>query len=628
MEQAPLSPYKHATTDADGLARFAIPGQEGHRRAPYGHHLLRIDGAGRLGVASTWWYFGSSPWGLEVRTDAYFAGQRGHLFTERPIYRPGETVSYKGVVRDEDDASYAIPGADATFTVTIRDPRYQNLPTTRVTLNEIGTFSGDFMLPADAPTGTYRVSVTDEDGNHVASTHFTVAEFRVPEFKVEVEAPKTDYLAGETIAAEARASFYFDAPVAGADAEWAARAWPTVIRVDGYEDYSFRHGGIPYWARRGWDSLRSSGEARTTDAGVARFDVPAQLEPDEGTHGFIISATVTDASGQAIAGSTRVTVHPATWYAGIKPESYVATAGEPTTVHLVTVDFERRIAPNRPVTVRAFKREWVPTEERVYYIGAYYRSEPRDTEVDVQSVTTNAAGEASVEFTPPSAGNLPAGRGIDRRPGPRGALGPLPLGDRYGVCLVARAGRRRHRVDRGPRELRGGRRGASARAGPLRGRHRPGDDRAGPRAERGGAPLRDEQRSVAHPHRGRPHPQHLRGRRALPPADRGRPLPALPRRLRQSLRLHGAAPPRRQHPARPGGGPARRDRRLRGAGHGLGGSRGGGRRLRRRRRPGGALTGERGGAGRHGRVLVRARPGRADLLIARGLDRPAQRRLP
>ena len=404
MEQAPLSPYKHATTDADGLARFAIPGQEGHRRAPYGHHLLRIDGAGRLGVASTWWYFGSSPWGLEVRTDAYFAGQRGHLFTERPIYRPGETVSYKGVVRDEDDASYAIPGADATFTVTIRDPRYQNLPTTRVTLNEIGTFSGDFMLPADAPTGSYRVSVTDEDGNGISSTHFTVAEFRVPEFKVEVEAPKTDYLAGETIAAEARASFYFDAPVAGADAEWAARAWPTVIRVDGYEDYSFRHGGIPYWARRGWDSLRSSGEARTTDAGVARFDVPAQLEPDEGTHGFIISATVTDASGQAIAGSTRVTVHPATWYAGIKPESYVATAGEATAVHLVTVDFERRIAPNRPVTVRAFKREWVPTEERVYYIGAYYRSEPRDTEVEVQSATTNAAGEASVEFTPPSAG--------------------------------------------------------------------------------------------------------------------------------------------------------------------------------------------------------------------------------
>ena len=190
MEQAPLSPYKHATTDADGLARFSIPHPRGDDwRAPYGHYLVRIAGDQRLGVAATWWAFGSSPWDLEVRAAPYLAGQQGHLFTERPIYRPGETVSYKGVVRDEDDASYAIPGADATFTVTIRDPRYQNLPTTRVTLNEIGTFSGDFMLPADAPTGSYRVSVTDEDGIHgISSTHFTVAEFRVPEFKVEVEA--------------------------------------------------------------------------------------------------------------------------------------------------------------------------------------------------------------------------------------------------------------------------------------------------------------------------------------------------------------------------------------------------------------------------------------------------------
>ena len=190
---------------------------------------------------------------LEVRAAPYFAGQRGHLFTERPIYRPGETVSYKGVVRDEDDASYSIPGADATFTVTIRDPRYQNLPTIRVTLNEIGTFSGEFTLPADAPTGSYRVSVTDDSGNGISSTHFTVAEFRVPEFKVEVEAAETDYVAGESIAAEARASFFFGGPVADAGVTWTASAWPSVFRVEGYEGYSFREAGIPYWYRSNWD---------------------------------------------------------------------------------------------------------------------------------------------------------------------------------------------------------------------------------------------------------------------------------------------------------------------------------------------------------------------------------------
>ena len=170
MEQAPLSPYKHATTDADGLARFPIRAKKVTGGLRTATTCCASTGRGASAWRPTWWYFGSSPWDLEVRAAPYFAGQRGHLFTERPIYRPGETVSYKGVVRDEDDASYAIPGADATFTVTIRDPRYENLPTTRVTLNEIGTFSGDFMLPADAPTGSLPRQ-RDRRGRHPRRQH-------------------------------------------------------------------------------------------------------------------------------------------------------------------------------------------------------------------------------------------------------------------------------------------------------------------------------------------------------------------------------------------------------------------------------------------------------------------------
>ena len=54
---------------------------------------------------------------------------------------------------------------------------------------------------------------------------------------------------------------------------------------------------------------------------------------------------MTDANAQAVADSTTVTVHPARWYAGIKPESYIAVAGEPETVHLVTVGVEDRSCP-------------------------------------------------------------------------------------------------------------------------------------------------------------------------------------------------------------------------------------------------------------------------------------------
>ena len=400
--------YQQATTDGDGLARLATTDRGGSDYwSWYGEHLVRIDGDGRVGVASTEWDFGASPWDLEVRTSPFRPGPVGHLFTERPIYRPGETVFYKGVVRLDDDAAYSIPGASPTFSLEVRDAAYEDMLTTEVELNTLGTFSGELVLPTDAPTGTYRLWIRSENRRHITSAYFTVAEFRVPEFEVEVEAAPADYLAGDTIATEARATFFFGGPVADAATEWTAQSIPTEIRVEGYEDYSFSE--LTYW----WwwdgdderDPLRSRGETRTDSEGVARFEVPATLEPEEGTQEFTISATVTDANAQAIAGSTTVTVHPATWYAGIKPESYIAKAEEPTTVDLVTVDYMGTVVANRPVTVRAYEREWIRTKERADHGGYRYRYELQETEVDTQTVTTGEDGEASIEFTPPRAGS-------------------------------------------------------------------------------------------------------------------------------------------------------------------------------------------------------------------------------
>ncbi|MXX18897.1 MAG: hypothetical protein F4X03_09180 [Dehalococcoidia bacterium] len=407
IDEVSPSSYQHAATDADGLARLSTAGQGGRHWNWYREQLVRIEGHGRVGVASTAWDFGATPWDLEVPTSPFRPGPVGHLYTERPIYRPGETVSYKGVVRLDDDAAHSVPGASATFSLTIRDAAYDDVLTTQVELNELGTFSGELVLPTDAPTGTYWIWISDGEHRDITTARFTVAEFRVPEFEVEVAAESGDYVSGETIATEARAAFFFGGPVADAATEWTAQSIPTSITVEGYEDYSFSERTY-WWWRSGNDERdprRSHGEARTDSEGVARFEVPASLEADEGTQAFTISATVTDANAQAIAGSTTVTVHPATWYAGIRPESYIARAEEPTTVDLVTVDYKRTIAPNRPVTVRAFEREWIRTRERADHGGYRYRYELRETEVDTQTVTTGEDGEASVEFTPPRAGS-------------------------------------------------------------------------------------------------------------------------------------------------------------------------------------------------------------------------------
>jgi len=405
LDEGRLRPYRTATTDTDGLARFADPFTDGFWAYGYETSLVRVDSEGRQGVASTSQDSGISPWSIGINTAHSPPGWRSHAFTDRPIYRPGETVYFKAVVRSEDDASYSLPPAETSVNVRFRDARYETLSSTRIALSDLGTLSASEVLPTDAPTGTYSVVVTDDNDDRIAWTSFTVAEFRVPEFEVELATPQIDYVAGDTIAAEAQATFFFGGPVPDSAVEWAVQAIPTEIRVEDYEDYSFSERDY-YWRWYGssYSDLRSRGETATDAEGLARFDVPATIEEDEGTQEFTISATVTDANAQSISGGARVLVHPAAWYAGIKPESYIARAGEPATVHLVTVDYERRIAPDRPVTVRLYQREWVRIKERADHGGYRYRSEPKDTEIDVQTVTTNADGEASIEVTPPSAG--------------------------------------------------------------------------------------------------------------------------------------------------------------------------------------------------------------------------------
>ncbi len=385
-----------AITDADGLARTRV-GWAGGRTYP--EQVVRVASEGRYGVTSTRWD------GRLYGGPYYRAQARGFVYTDRPIYRPGETVYIKGIVRAEDDAAYSLPDVDSpTYWVRVSDPQGNELLLKDgLQLSELGSLATEIVLPALASVGEHSATVGSYSTGAIAGVRFTVAEFRVPEFEVEVDTSTADYVAGDAIATEASAQFYFGSPVRDTDVEWNAFAQPTSIHVEGYEDYSFSD--YDYY-RRGEqrEPWRGDGEARTDASGVARFDVPAVLDDGEGTHEFTISATVTDANAQAVSGSTTVTVHPAAWYAGIKTDSYVAQAEKPLAVHVVSVDYTGQVAPARPVTVRIYEREWERTKQRSASGGYRYRYEIVDTEIQARTVTTNSVGEASFDFSPPTSG--------------------------------------------------------------------------------------------------------------------------------------------------------------------------------------------------------------------------------
>ncbi len=398
-------------TDASGLASFEVPTVlEASTNRGRNYNIL-IDDGDHFGVARTDWEFGAQPWQIDIPQEYAPRVYVGHVYTDRPIYRPGETVNLTGVVRADNDADYRIPDEPPEgLELVIRGADYDELDARPLDLNEFGTFAEEFDLPEDADIGFYQLELRYDQSSvrrnwHITSTAFTVAEFRVPEFRVETSTDRANVVDGEQITGAAEASFFFGGAVAGADMEWSAIANPTSMRSDAFPGYSFRD--FDYWATSiVEDRLRGTGSGVTDAAGVATFSLPAELRGNEGTQSFEISVSVQDESAQLVADTTSVTVHPASFYGGVKPEGYLAIEGEPTTINLASIDLDGEPLPDQDLVLRVYEREWVTTKEQTAGGGRFYRSEPVDTLVATLPATTNADAEAMVTYTPVQPGTL------------------------------------------------------------------------------------------------------------------------------------------------------------------------------------------------------------------------------
>ncbi|MDE3111361.1 MAG: Ig-like domain-containing protein [Chloroflexota bacterium] len=397
-----------ATTDDSGLVSFSVPkpviGTNIDRS-----YLLTIDDGSRFGIGSTRWSNGTSPYQFGLPADYFARTYVGQLYTDRPIYRPGETVDYKGIVRTDDDASYAVPG-DVPLELVIVNPRGQQVKQEDVRLSAFGTFAGTFELPSDAPLGTYFLNVRMKSSDPrrqfgIFGNSFSIAEFRKPEYQVDVAAAKPSYVDGDRIDARTTATFFFGGALANASVQWSALGYPYSIQVKGFERYSFSDADAALQSVR-HDPFRASGTATTDASGVATFSVPATLPPGGTAQQLTISATVTDQNAQAVAGSTTVTVHPASVYAGVRPAQYVAQQGRDAEIDLVTVDTDGKILPSQAVTVQIYDRRWITTKEETPGGGRIYRSVPRDTLLATLPATTDAQGLASVTYAPTKPGML------------------------------------------------------------------------------------------------------------------------------------------------------------------------------------------------------------------------------
>jgi len=367
-----------ATTDANGLAHVDL-----HASNDYRQLLITAAAGNRQAWMSTYNY-------------AYWIGSEGgaqwrvYAFTDRPAYRPDETVQWKALVRVRNNDGPWVTPSKQSLDYVITDPRGQKVATGTTSLNEYGSYWADLKLTPQMALGPYTIGFLGRNGESRGSAQlFTLEEYKLPEYTVNVSIPN-QYRLGDTVEAVVDAQYYFGGPVANAT---------VLVSVD-------RSSYSPWWGVIDWYTPRDSRgyypgggnqnvfkqTLKTDENGRALVHFDTQV--DAGDSSYTINACATDASRREVCGAGSVNVMRQRYTVHAQTQHSIGTPGQK-----ISVDFKAADSKEQPVKtagkVHVTRRKWERCKNELPYCGQY-----REEDVLTSNVTTNDEGIGTFTFTP------------------------------------------------------------------------------------------------------------------------------------------------------------------------------------------------------------------------------------
>lgn len=280
-------------TDLNGYFSFDCPHQRNYYHWYEGRYLYIQKGSEELFNSQSIHSYRSYKTKSQTKT---------FLFTDRSLYRPGQTLYFKGicVFMDHEEKDYRImPNQDVV--VQFFDKNYQQITTASFMTNDFGSFSGHFTIPADRLTGRYNIQVRNPQGR----VDFHVEEYKRPKFTVEIDAPEKASKLNDNVEVTGKAIAYTGAPINNA---------LVTYRVQ-------RNTSFPYW----WSwyypyrwsrysaktQLITHGTIHTNEQGnftISFFAKPdLNYSPDDDPRfSFTIHADVTSPDGETISADRRI----------------------------------------------------------------------------------------------------------------------------------------------------------------------------------------------------------------------------------------------------------------------------------------------------------------------------------
>ena len=320
------------------------------------------------------------------------------FFTDRSLYRPGQTVYMKGIMMERQGSENHIAAGIKT-TVYLRNANYERIDSLTVTTNEFGSFNGKFTLPQNLLNGAFTILAE----NAIGSSDISVEEYKRPKFYVDFEKVKDTYKAGDTVTVTGFAKAYAGNNIDGAKVTYRVVRQPRFI----YPWLTWR-----WWLPRAEPMEIAHGEATTDKDG--KFTVRFTAIPDkkidrklEPVFDYRIYADITDLNGETRSGQNVVSAGYKSLLLNINTPDRVAADSlkaiqvwatnmngeqQPATVTLNIV----RLVPEQRL-IR--KRYWQQPDQFVMSKEEYIRLFPFDEYSNEKERTAWAKGETAYTVT-------------------------------------------------------------------------------------------------------------------------------------------------------------------------------------------------------------------------------------
>jgi len=259
---------------------------------------------------------------------------RASLYTERGVYRPGETAHVAGIVRDEDRVA---PPPGMPIDLELRDPRGKLIRTLDTTPNDAGLFTVDVPFADYARTGGY--TLTAKAGSkELGQVRFAVEEFVPERMEVNARIAGEGFLATDRVEVQADARYLFGGDAADHRFELACRLVPSAFEPEQNTGYTYGDDSV---GGRTLELGRVDGTLGSDSQGALLCPSLDHAGGFRGAAKLVADVAVFEAgSGRTTNASASVPVHPADHYVGIRTGAEKIEGGTPVTVEGVVVDWD------------------------------------------------------------------------------------------------------------------------------------------------------------------------------------------------------------------------------------------------------------------------------------------------